>query len=445
MEKIKLNNTALVTYIYADTQHRVDNLKYIIKFYNQYLDVPIWVIENGETQKVDLSDCDCNYVFIKTPSNTPLKKNKYVNLIYNIIPEPIVTYFDADVLVLPEALAESCEIINSGKYDFVWPVHVIRYAIKENSFADYPVDRDAFLYYMVNMGDVVWTKECPCAAFMFNKVVYRNYGLDNPEFIGAWHEDQERNMRLLREGHPRIFVQEGEGFHLNHPRPENSFWANPQLMERNLQKSKEIRFMPDAEVPKYINNLVAYDKKASELYDLSKCEIKCCTSTAFSLFEFMTRLQYSVKSIVDVGCGRGYYLMPYISREVDVFGIDINTGSNLLIPKNKYFVTDIREPYIACRQFDVAMCVGIAEYLPECCSENLVKTLTGFSSMVIFSPTTSTTGVLNYHGKNPDVYWQELFSECGYHADYAIRDYALHPAVDFSPAMANTVAIYIKN
>ena len=125
----------------------------------------------------------------------------------------------------------------------------------------------------------------------------------------------------------------------------------------------------------------------------------------------------SFRSLLDVGSGTGTWLLAAQRRGIaDVMGLDgIPTEDrSLCVDKSLVKVTDLRQPVDLGRKFDVALCLEVAEHLPEDCAETIVGTLCRHADLIVFS-----AGAPHQDGDHhvncqwPD-YWQALFNAEGY-------------------------------
>jgi hypothetical protein len=129
-------------------------------------------------------------------------------------------------------------------------------------------------------------------------------------------------------------------------------------------------------------------------------------------------------SVVDVGCGRGAWLLEWQRSGVhDVLGIDMPhaPNANLLASFGRFRTADLSRPLSLNRRFELAMCLEVAEHLPQESAPLLIQSLCGLSDAVFFSAATPGQGGLGHINEQPLNYWINLFREAGYDAFDALR------------------------
>jgi SAM-dependent methyltransferase len=93
------------------------------------------------------------------------------------------------------------------------------------------------------------------------------------------------------------------------------------------------------------------------------------------------------RSVVDFGCGTGDWLASFRASGVDdVLGVDGDyvPRERLVIPDECFVPHDLTEPLPLGREFDVALCLEVAEHLPESAAETLVAGLVQAAPLVLF-------------------------------------------------------------
>lgn len=132
----------------------------------------------------------------------------------------------------------------------------------------------------------------------------------------------------------------------------------------------------------------------------------------------MVRERVAVRSIVDVGCGVGSWLAAAKAQGIeDVLGVDIDylDTSLLKIPLSQYRTSDLRQPLVLDRTYDLALALEVAGYLPPESAATIVESLTRAAPVVLFSsaiPFQDNSGI-QPNQQWPD-YWAKLFAARGY-------------------------------
>lgn len=142
------------------------------------------------------------------------------------------------------------------------------------------------------------------------------------------------------------------------------------------------------------------------------------------LFEFIRPA-----SIVDFGCGWGTWLVEFKAAGVtDYLGIDGEyvDRAKLQIDPERFLARDLTQPVQLDRRFELAMCLEVAEHLPQEFAEPLVASLVRAAPIVLFSgaiPLQQGTG--HYNEQWPE-YWNEIFKR----HDYVVIDCLRRPMWD---------------
>jgi SAM-dependent methyltransferase len=120
-------------------------------------------------------------------------------------------------------------------------------------------------------------------------------------------------------------------------------------------------------------------------------------------------------SAVDVGCGTGRIIARLAERGVDVRGIEGSRHAIELSPVGDRIVRHNLEHGVPdLGRFDIALCIEVAEHLPERSAEPLVLGLTRLSDRVVFTAATPGQGGTHHVNEQPRDYWIELFEREGF-------------------------------
>jgi SAM-dependent methyltransferase len=122
-------------------------------------------------------------------------------------------------------------------------------------------------------------------------------------------------------------------------------------------------------------------------------------------------------SVVDVGCGRGWFLSKFLDLGVtEILGVDqMPHDQGLAIPEDKYLQHDLCEhPYPIDDVFDLALCLETAEHLPETEADDFVLELVELAPVVLFSAAIPMQGGCGHLNERWPDYWIPKFAMHGY-------------------------------
>jgi SAM-dependent methyltransferase len=124
-----------------------------------------------------------------------------------------------------------------------------------------------------------------------------------------------------------------------------------------------------------------------------------------------------VRSVVDVGCGRGAWLSVFRERGVRrATGIDGDyvERDRLLFPREDFVAHDLSAPFVGDERYDLVVSLEVGEHLPERSARPFVRTLASLGSVVLFSAAIPGQGGLHHVNEQWPDYWAALFAEVGF-------------------------------
>lgn len=131
-----------------------------------------------------------------------------------------------------------------------------------------------------------------------------------------------------------------------------------------------------------------------------------------------------VRSFLDVGCGTGAWGRALLEHGItDYLGIDgsDHPDTAMHIPRDMFQRHDLEKQLDLGRRFDAALCLEVAEHLPEVSAGVLLESLTKHADLVIFSaaaPGQRGQGHVNCWFPS---YWQAIFNSFGFECSDALR------------------------
>jgi SAM-dependent methyltransferase len=129
-------------------------------------------------------------------------------------------------------------------------------------------------------------------------------------------------------------------------------------------------------------------------------------------------------SVVDVGCGPGTWAAAFIERGLDdvrgVDGGDVDLAQ-LRIPESRFVRHDLTEPLDLGRRFDLALCLEVADALPDAAAPGLIASLARLAPAVAFSAAIPHQGGKNHVNEQWPAYWASLFADHGFAAVDCLR------------------------
>jgi len=154
-----------------------------------------------------------------------------------------------------------------------------------------------------------------------------------------------------------------------------------------------------------------------------------------------------IRSVVDVGCGRGAWLAEFMRLGIsDAVGVDGSYVSlaRLDIPLESYVPRDITQYFQLGRQFALALCLEVGEHVPNARSATLVGNIVAHAPIVLFSAAVPGQGGQDHINEMPLEFWRGLFKARGYLAFDPFRP-QIAGARDVEPWYRNNVLLYVRS
>jgi SAM-dependent methyltransferase len=125
---------------------------------------------------------------------------------------------------------------------------------------------------------------------------------------------------------------------------------------------------------------------------------------------------YRPSSVFDLGCGRGALLSEFQSLGVEAFGCDGSVaGVRMCPPDLLVFHADLRRPLHLNKQFDLVLCIEVAEHLPARYAPRLVESMASLASeRIAFCAAGPGEPGDDHINLKSVTYWEQLFARHGF-------------------------------
>ena len=277
---IDLSNVTFIIPLRIDTDDRLRNIVLSTSFLLNKFNCKIIIKESDEMPKFSkwalplikkIADIEnLTYIFEENYEDH-FHRTRLLNEMILETTTDIVVNYDSDIILPIESYVKSKEMLDSGKYDVVYPYRfgekgerkvVLDTVIEDendlNSLFDFPLIREFILTfdpevldksygYAQNVNGLGWA-EYGMVQF-FNTQVYKDGYLENENFIAYAPEDVERHHRwnILEY---TIGRDDNHAYHLEHKRTQNSWFNNP-FMQKNNQLWEYLKGLSKKEIIEY--------------------------------------------------------------------------------------------------------------------------------------------------------------------------------------------------
>jgi len=124
-----------------------------------------------------------------------------------------------------------------------------------------------------------------------------------------------------------------------------------------------------------------------------------------------------LKSIIDVGCATGDIVQAFIEDGVFAMGME-GTEAHLkfsIIPHSSTYIHDLRTPLDFKFEFDLCLCLEVAEHIEPEYADIFVSNLCTLSNQILLSAAPPGQGGHYHVNCQLPKYWDEKFDKLGYY------------------------------
>jgi len=409
--KIDLKDVTFTIPIHYDHMNRKENLDlslYMLQssFYSNYI-----VCEQGGN-KFAYTEAWANYLMC---TYEDFHRTKMLNDMCEATTTPYIVNWDCDIILPPMQIVLARELLRDGA-DLVYPYDGRFARMKRTEW--FPALQKSF-----DIGSTAGKKfkgmepniNSVGGVAFWNKESFIDVGMENQYMISFGPEDVERHNRVRTFGYDMQRVK-GVLFHLDHFVGENSSPKNKHF-QHNIEEEKKVTAMSMMELSEYVNTWPWRHNYTTRYYH------RISEGAVRSAKVIMDLLPFKPKSVIDIGCGVGEWW----NGNIEYIGVDYRVDRNkLLIPYGSYIDCNLdREFILPPKEFDLCICLEVAEHLKPSRAEPLVEYLCLLSDYVLFSAAIPYQGGQGHVNEQWQSYWAELFLEQGFGVEpsmFKVRD-----------------------
>ncbi len=161
-----------------------------------------------------------------------------------------------------------------------------------------------------------------------------------------------------------------------------------------------------------------YDKNYFDTYDVFPYHKNEHWIKFFGDIAKRIKKEINPKTVLDVGCAKGFLVEQLRSLGIKAYGIDISEYAISEVPSRiKPFckVGSVLKPLD--RKYDLIICIEVLEHLYPEDARKAISNLTKHSREIIFSSSPIDFKEKTHHNVKEPSYWSKLFSEMGFYRD----------------------------
>ena len=129
----------------------------------------------------------------------------------------------------------------------------------------------------------------------------------------------------------------------------------------------------------------------------------------------LLRRMFMPKRLIDLGCGAGVYAGALRAMGVEVVAVDGVAAPADFAVAGPVEIRDLTVPFKnPWGPFDLALCLEVAEHIPEALAPAFLETITGFSDTLILSCAPPFQRGHHHVNEQPKRYWIERLAPLGF-------------------------------
>lgn len=415
LPKLDLTDLTFTIPVMWDHTDREENLKLLLEYLTRRYETNIFVTEQGLVPKFkELCKNFPGVVYrLHKTESKEFERTKLLNEMAADAVTPYIANWDADVFISYEQIQACLDQLKSNQADMCYPYNGLFHRMKRDTLYSFQAFMTTKVWDSIPKRSVEYSQTSYGGAVLFNRESFIKGGMENQYMVSYGPEDYERYERFTKLGYKvtRVF---GPLYHLDHFIGENSnathkyFKHNEHIFAQVKQLDAEGLRTWISQWP-WIKDVDVYgDKFFTDINDGAR------VAAAKILPHLIKPL--GIVTVIDVGCGQGAWLSVAKELGCKVIGVDgkyVNKGS-LLIDQSEFMTIDLTRHFKAAERYDLALCLEVAEHLPESRADSLIDDLCKLADHVLFSAAIPGQGGRNHINEQWQSYWAGKFNKRGY-------------------------------
>lgn len=244
--KTDLKDVTFIIPVGYDHNDRIENLALVLKYLSKYFDTNIIVGENAGSYFKELAESEgCKYVQFDYDC---FHRTRMLNEMTRMAGTEMILNYDADILLVPEAVVEATEMMRNG-VEFTLPYNGAFIRVPRTYYKELLATLNvSILKGMVFKGhDDMSVGGC----VGFRRSDYKRYGLENQEFVSHGAEDVERIYRVstIGNGYKRV---DYPLYHIDHFIGKDSSHNGHEYSISNRSEFRRVKNMNKEELERYV-------------------------------------------------------------------------------------------------------------------------------------------------------------------------------------------------
>jgi len=253
-KRINLNKLSILIPVRIDSEERLENLRLVTSYLALNFNCEIIVLEADRSPKVDKNDLprEIIYHFIRDEKES-FHHTRYNNRLLSMSTKPYIAFYDTDVVLTIQQIADAYYSLESDTADVVYPYDGVFVAVDSLLKKMFGKAMDINFLVRNERKLTIATKRSVGGCVLMDKRKYLEAGGDNENFSSWGPEDLERWKRMKVLGY-RISRIPGSIFHLPHPRNADSGYRSIDQRYVLFEEYIRICSMSPARLRKYIES-----------------------------------------------------------------------------------------------------------------------------------------------------------------------------------------------